>query len=217
MIKVSVFDFDGTIANTIPVTLSIFKKFAMKDFKTKLDDRLIDELRDKPIPEIFKALNISIIKLPYIARRTRQELNKEIAKLKPVDGIKSLLNDLKGQGQVLGIVSSNSQESIGKFLEKNDMGMFDFVYTSSSVFGKSGGLKKVLKDYYNYGKNNIVYFGDEIRDIEAARKVGIRIASVTWGVNSREKLAAYNPDFLIDSPSELPAIFNSERVRVAGK
>ncbi len=208
MIKISVFDFDGTIANTIPVSISILKRFALNDYKKDLDDKVIEILRDKPIPEIFKALDVPIVKLPFIARRTRQALNKEIEFLKPIKGISNMLAKLKKRGQILGIVSSNSGESIQKFLLQNNLDIFDFVYSNSKVFGKAGSLKKIIKEY-KCERGEIVYFGDEIRDIEAARQVGIKIVSVTWGVNSREKLKELAPDFLLNSPSEILELFKS--------
>lgn len=200
--KIIVFDFDGTIADTIPVTMNIIKKFAAQDFDRDLNDEQMRELRDKPIPEIFKVLKISIIKLPFIARKIGMELNKEIGKIKPFPGIENLLKKLKKLDITLGIVSSNNVESIKKFLDQNNLRMFDFIYTNSKVFGKSSSLKRVINNYKNR-KEDMIYIGDEIRDIEAARKVGIKIISVTWGVNSKEKLRAYSPDCLVDSPKEI--------------
>lgn len=208
MKKVIVFDFDGTIADTIPISIGILKKLATKYYDKSVDEELVEDLRDKSIPEIFKQLDISIIKLPFIARKARKELNKEIASLKPIKGIRNLLEQLKKEGQTLGIVSSNSKESITKFLESNDLEIFDFIYTNSRIFGKANSLKRLLRRN-KWNTENAIYIGDEIRDIEAARKAGIKIISVTWGVNSPDKLASYNPDFLVKSPSELLALFQS--------
>jgi phosphoglycolate phosphatase len=208
MIKVIVFDFDGTIADTIPVSIAILKKFATKYYHKTVGEKLIQELRDKSIPEIFKELDISIIKLPFIARKARRELNKEIGYLKPIKGVRDLLEKLKKQGQALGIVSSNSKESIMKFLESNDLKIFDFIYTNSRIFGKANSLKRLLRRN-KWDTTSVIYIGDEIRDIEAAHKAGIKIISVTWGVNSSDKLASYKPDFLVKSPGELLSLFQS--------
>ena len=50
---------------------------------------------------------------------------------------------------------------------------------------------------------------DEVRDIEAARKSGIKSVAVTWGYNSKDALLKENPDFLINSPDELRNIIIS--------
>lgn len=208
MIKIIVFDFDGTIADTIPVSITILQKLATKYYHKTVDGKLIQQLRDKSIPEICKELDISIIKLPFIARKARRELNKEISHLKPINGIRNLLTQLKEQGRTLGIVSSNSKESITKFLKINDLEVFDFIYTNSRIFGKSNSLKRLLRRN-KWKAENAIYIGDEIRDIEAAQKAGIKIISVTWGVNSQSKLTSYHPDFLVKSTHELLTLFQS--------
>ncbi len=80
--------------------------------------------------------------------------------------------------------------------------MFDFISVGSGLFGKRRTLNKVIKQH-NLKKDDILYVGDEVRDIEASRGVGIAVASVTWGYNSRKVLQAYGPDYLIDQPQEL--------------
>jgi phosphoglycolate phosphatase len=60
---------------------------------------------------------------------------------------------------------------------------------------------------YSLASDECVYVGDETRDVEAARKAGMRSAAVTWGFNSRELLEKSRPDFLIDRPGELLECF----------
>ncbi|MEA2095932.1 MAG: HAD hydrolase-like protein, partial [Candidatus Cloacimonadota bacterium] len=62
-----------------------------------------------------------------------------------------------------------------------------------SVFGKDSKLKKVLK-MSGIKKEDAIYIGDELRDIQASKKVGIPCGSVTWGVNDADALAALSPD-----------------------
>ena len=52
-------------------------------------------------------------------------------------------------------------------------------------------------------KSEVAFVGDEVRDVEAARKVGMTVVAVTWGINSRQGLADANPDFLVDTAEEL--------------
>src|SRR4030067_1015829 len=88
------------------------------------------------------------------------------------------------------------------FLEKNKMDFFDFLNCGTSLLGKGRILSKVIKER-KYIKENVIYVGDEIRDIDAARKIKIKVAVVTWGFNPKEALIKYNPDFIIEKPEEL--------------
>ena len=49
--------------------------------------------------------------------------------------------------------------------------------------------------------------GDEIRDIEAARDVGMKAAAVTWGFGMKPALEAAKPDLMFESVTELQAVF----------
>ena len=54
-----------------------------------------------------------------------------------------------------------------------------------------------------FDKKDVLYVGDETRDITAAKKAKIKVVAVTWGFSSRKGLEKYKPDFLIDKPEEL--------------
>ena len=51
--------------------------------------------------------------------------------------------------------------------------------------------------------DQVVYVGDEVRDIKAARQAGVAMAAVTWGFHRRELLAPCRPDYLLERPEEL--------------
>jgi beta-phosphoglucomutase-like phosphatase (HAD superfamily) len=49
----------------------------------------------------------------------------------------------------------------------------------------------------------IVAIGDEVRDIEAARNVGIACGSVAWGYAAPKALRARNPDLLFEHMEDI--------------
>ena len=75
------------------------------------------------------------------------------------------------------------------------------MYNDARIFGKEKLFNKFLKKE-SIEKKNIIYVGDEIRDILACQKVGIKIISVTWGFNTRLGLMKYNTN-IVDSAVEL--------------
>jgi phosphoglycolate phosphatase len=62
-----------------------------------------------------------------------------------------------------------------------------------------------------------IYVGDEIRDIEAAKRSNIKVIAVSWGFNSKEILAQHEPDFLIDEPKQLKEAIASLQTKLVGK
>jgi phosphoglycolate phosphatase-like HAD superfamily hydrolase len=201
--KVIIFDFDGTIADTLDAIVNISNRLAADFGYKQTSIAEIAQLQNLNSRQIIKQSGISIFKVPFLIRKVKGELNKEIQRLKPIPGIKEALIDLKSQGNELLIITSNSKENVMLFLEKNNMhDLFNFIYSGATLFGKSKVINKILLQE-NLKFEEVIYVGDETRDIEAARKSYIKAIAVSWGFNSQEALAAQNPDFLIHKPNEL--------------
>ncbi|MEQ9438923.1 MAG: HAD-IA family hydrolase [Cyclobacteriaceae bacterium] len=196
-----VFDFDGTIADTLPHILAISNRLSGDFGYRKIPDDAIELFRGKRSREALEQLQIPMIRLPAIARRMKAELQKEIHLLKPIASIKEVLSELNSHYR-LGIVTSNSLSNVERFLEANEMSFFDFIHSSSSLFGKSSVLRGVLR-VRRLLREETVYIGDETRDIEAAKKSRIDMIAVSWGANSAEVLASLQPQFLIHQPEGL--------------
>lgn len=200
--KTIIFDFDGTLADTVVPAARILQRIAGEFGLHGLSDEVMERWRNFSIPEILKQLHFPLWKLPFVAQRTKEEMNKEIASIPPIKGMQEVLQLLQKKKCTLGIVTSNNKNNVVAFLDKNNMNVFDFIYTGTSIFGKDRQIMSALKKN-GLAKKNIVYVGDEIRDIIACKKLQIPIISVTWGFNTKKALRGYGPDFLIDKPEEL--------------
>ena len=208
MTKVIIFDFDGTLADTIDILLSITNRLSAEfGFKSATKEELA-QLSNLNSWQILQYSGISIFKFPLLIRRLKAELHSELPQIQLFPGIKEVLLELKKRGFQLGIITSNSRENVLGALEKNGLqDTFTFIY-SGSTFGKHKVINKWLR-IENIHTEKVVYVGDEIRDIDAAKKTGIKVIAVGWGFNSQEALAAQNPNFLIERPQELIEIMNS--------
>lgn len=196
MIKYIVFDFDGTLADTFEIMKEIVKEeiqgFTDEDFAL---------LKDVGIKELMKRKNVPIWQAPKMALKVVSKLkNKKNISLFPeiVELIKTLSKSYK-----LGIVSSNSEENILHTLKKyNIINLFDFIFSQSSIFGKHIVLKKMCHRY-QINPSEVVYVGDEDRDVIASQKIKIKNIAVTWGYNSEKRLRKVNPDYIVNSPKEI--------------
>lgn len=201
--KTIIFDFDGTIADSFEAVLRISNQLATEFGYPEARPEDIHYLKNLNSRDVVKHANVSPFKLPFLVRRLRGELNREIHQLKPIAGMKPTLLKLKQQGNQLGIVTSNSSENVIAFLKTQQLDpIFDFVDSGLSLFGKGRIIRRMVKRH-RLNPDDVIYVGDETRDIEAARKTGIKVISVSWGFNSSQALAAENPDFLIHQPEEL--------------
>lgn len=201
--NVILFDFDGTIANSLEIALQVTNRLA-KEFGypiTSLEE--FKQLKNLTSREILKQAKISVFVVPFLVRRFNAEFGQSIQHLPIFPDIRETLLELKQQGHWLAIVSTNSEKNIRAFLKTQELShVFDQVVSSSRPFGKSRLIKKILRQN-QFHPETVYYVGDETRDIEAARKSRVRAIAVTWGFNSAEILAAYQPDFLLHAPQEL--------------
>ncbi len=194
-----IFDFDGTIADSLPTLLECLNNNAAYYGYKKINDP--DMFRDKNMQEVMRELGITFLKLPLVVRAIRKEIGLKITHIKTFPGMEQVLKQLHEQGISLGILTSNSQENVKIFLQANNMDFFNIVYGNSRIFGKGKILGNLIKKY-NLDTSTI-YVGDETRDIEAAKENNIRCIGVTWGYNTAQALQEKKPDYIIAKPEEL--------------
>ncbi len=211
-IKFVIFDFDGTIADTLPFSFQKFLEMAkLLQIDNLNDKQIINEIRSKSYQELLSgSFKKAWLKLPFVVNMIKNmqvELEKEMDKIKLFPGIKKFLFDLKKEGYKLVIISSNRKENIDKFIKFNKLNIFDFVHGKTDLFGKAGYLKKFLKDF-NLKKSEVIYIGDEIRDVEACHKVGIKMIGVSWGLNTVEALKKNGVDYIVNKPIDILKIIS---------
>ncbi|MEA1972965.1 MAG: HAD hydrolase-like protein [Candidatus Cloacimonadota bacterium] len=201
--KMVIFDFDGTIADTIHLGLQISNELAGEfNFKTIAKED-VKNLREYSSHEILKKMKISLVKVPFIALKFQRELSKRIDELRPIDGMIDLIKKLSDLKIKIGILTSNSKENVERFLENYKLdNVFSFIHSERNIFGKTIVLKKTLWEQ-KYKPSEVFYIGDETRDIDSAKKAHISIIAVGWGLNSEKALLKHNPEYLVSNPSEL--------------
>lgn len=201
--KTIIFDFDGTIADTLETIAVLYNKVAV-DFNCKpVSFEEKEKFRAMKSHDFLKECNIPLILLPILALKIKAELRQEIKTIKPFAGIIQALHNIKDAGLKLGVMSSNSVDNIKLFLEENNLNnIFEFIHSGKNIFGKDKVILRLLSKY-KLQRNSVVYVGDETRDIEALKRIKVPIIAVSWGFNSHEILEKQNPDALIDNPDEL--------------
>jgi len=204
---VVIFDFDGTIADTVSFIKTIMNKLSDDFDFQKIKDVDLEELKNKETREVFKSLGVSLIKLPFVLKKVRNVLHEEIEKIKPIEGIEKALLEIKKENHQLGILTSSPSKTVEKFLKINNLNFFDFIYSEGDIFNKAKKLNNLLKEK-KFNPQYVFYVGDETRDIEAAKEAGVKTIAVSWGFNSEEILKKQNPNYLVKKPEELIALLN---------
>jgi phosphoglycolate phosphatase len=160
-----------------------------------------EEMRQYKTQALLQKLGLPAWQLPLIVSRARKAFSQNIHQTPIYPGVRDMLIALKQQCS-LGILTSNSKENVDIFLENHRLDMFDSIHAGSAFLGKARCLKRFLNHKHLLPKE-VLYVGDETRDIEAAKKAGIPVVAVCWGYHLKETLAQEKPDFLISDPREI--------------
>ncbi|MDY7230599.1 HAD-IA family hydrolase [Hyalangium rubrum] len=203
MISNVVFDFDGTIANSLRVMVSLYNQIAEKYGYTPMLDSDLAHLRKLSIMDRCRKLGVPVLRLPSLVLEAKRRYREVGGTVEAYEGMIPVLQELRRQGVSVGIISSNSQETIEKFLERNSArSLVHSISCSSNLFGKDKMISRYLKTF-SLSPEQVLYVGDEHRDVEACKKTKLRIVAVTWGADSVELLGQAGPDFLAHQPADI--------------
>ena len=199
--KLVVWDFDGTLADSLPTAVGIFNRLAPEmGFKPLAD---VAAARALPTRQLLRQQGISMWRLPRLVRKYHTAAAEEADNLKLAPGLSAALAAMAGAGVRLGVLSSNREDNIRRCLRANGAeGYFAFVVGYPRLFGKGKALKRILRAERLDG-SDVLYIGDELRDVEAAKKVGVKVAAVTWGFQTADLLRTGEPDYVVSDTDEL--------------
>ena len=201
-IRLVIFDFDGTLSDSGDWFLSVVDELARKfRFRTVQPDE-VDMLRNKSSRDVIAFLGISRWKLPLIARHVRRLVGRNAHQIELFPGTPDLLEQIAATGVKIALVTSNAEANVRKILGPEHAARIDSFACGSSLFGKAPKFRRVLKKM-GVKPGEVLAVGDETRDIDAAREVGMRAGSVLWGYAAEELLIAMRPDVLFRTPQDI--------------
>jgi phosphoglycolate phosphatase len=185
--KCVVFDWDGTVADSVPILMEVVNELAGEFKYAPVNADRLSEFRMMSAMDFLRnELQLALWNLPSFERRSKQECLKKLDKMFVFKGMKEVIDDLQTQGYQVGILSSNSEEVISQVLKKNNVTV-SFIYSGASIFGKAQVIKTMLRKQ-KIKRDEVVYVGDELRDVDACTKAGIPMVAVDWGFNAAQVL-----------------------------
>ena len=201
MIRCIIFDFDGTLADTEQFSLNIYNELAEKYNFNKFTKQQYEEAKKLPFSKGLALTGVPASQIVPLLNKGQKLLKAQINNVEPfTDKLKEIIESLKQQVEYVGIISSNTKKNIKRFLKNMDIEV-DFI-KSSPLFTKEIKITNIMHKL-KLQQKDILYVGDETRDIISSNKAGVYSAGVTWGYNSAEMLEKENPTYLINQLSEI--------------
>ncbi len=213
-IKLIIFDFDGTLADTYELIIKT-NQAAMEamDYPVR-DEEAIRATIGLPLEAGIRALYPDLPEeaLPQWCATYRRVFDVYKTQYLPVlfPEVKETLEWLRNKGFVLTVASSRQSVSLNAFLR--DLGIlpcFRYVLGADNVSRAKPDPEPVLKTLrdlgYSAGKTLVV--GDMPVDILMGSRAGAGTVGVTYGNSNRAQLLEAGADFVLDHFSELQGLF----------
>ncbi|MFZ7119424.1 MAG: HAD-IA family hydrolase [Eubacteriaceae bacterium] len=200
--KCIIFDFDGTLADTEEQTFNIYNALAEKYKYKKISKRDLHNIKHLNFIEIIKFVDLPYSKIPRMIKEGQKLLKQNMENIKPFqNNIENVINSLNSKVNIMGIITSNTKKNVNSFIVNNKIKVFDFII-SSPLLKKEKKINSIARKY-KIKKEEILYVGDETRDIISCKKAGVDCAAVTWGYNYPEALNKYDPEYTINKLEDL--------------
>lgn len=200
--RLVIFDFDGTLADSLPWFRSVFNEVARRYGFRELEPAELEELRRLGNREILARIQVPRWKLPLIAAHMRRRMARDIGGIELFPGVPDLLRRLHGDGIGLAIVSSNTEPNVRAVLGPDLAALVRHYGCGTSLFGKAAQIRKTLART-GTATTEVLCIGDEVRDLDAARAAGVPCAAVAWGYADPTTLIAHGNPLLFNRVEEI--------------
>lgn len=199
--RLAIFDLDGTLADSFPWFLRTINDVADRFGFRRVRDEDVETLRHGSTREILAHLEVPLWKLAAIARHMRRLKAAAAPDISLFAGTEAMLRTLADGGVQLALVTSDSEANAREKLGPS-AALFSQFDCSASLFGKAAKFRRVI-GRAGVSPERVIAIGDEVRDIEAARAVGIACGAVGWGYAAPAALQARQPDHMFERMEEI--------------
>ncbi|MET0401800.1 MAG: HAD hydrolase-like protein [Cystobacter sp.] len=205
MVTDVVFDFDGTLVDSRALVLRLYNDLAHRKGFVPLTPGNLEEMRGLSLLERSRRLGVSPFQVPGLVGEFLRNYREELSGLVFYEGMLELLRDLRDRGTRLSILSSNDEANIRDVLRRHGVEAWvEHIQGGSRLFGKARPLRALMRRR-GLSREQLIYVGDERRDVEACKQVGVRILAVPWGFDSVPALREAGAELIVESPARLLA------------
>ena len=216
MIKLVIFDLDGTLLNTIGdlakscnVVLARqgLPQHNYADYCSFVGNGIM-RLVERAIPEQLRQENmVEQVRSDFVEHYTANIATHTT----PYDGIMELLAELDRKGIILAVASNKFQAGTEKLVAKFFPNI-KFV----SVLGQRVSIPlkpdpTIVEETLavaKVSKSETLYVGDSGIDIQTAQNAGVRSVGVSWGFRTIEELLECGADHIIDHPRAILSLLD---------
>tara|TARA_B100000700_G_scaffold140887_1_gene156861 strand:+ start:463 stop:1122 length:660 start_codon:yes stop_codon:yes gene_type:complete len=219
VVKLVVFDWDGTLMDSVPRIVSAMQETARtltlpvpstKDVQEIIGISLepaIERLFGRLDPDTHQAF-LTVYRDEYVERNATPS---------PLfDGALPLLKQLKNSSLQLAVATGKARRGLDRvLLETHTRGFFSITRCSDESEGKpSPKMLLEIMAALEVKASETVLVGDSIHDMQMANNAGVAAIGVSFGTHSGDRLRAQGAIDVIDELSSLPNLLQQIRTAI---
>ncbi|WP_227394244.1 pyrophosphatase PpaX [Jeotgalibacillus aurantiacus] len=202
------FDLDGTLINTNDLIISSFLHVMDHYYPGEYGKEDVLKFMGPPLFDSFNALNPEKTEeMMAFYREYNLRMHDEL--VTGFEGVEQTVKALHDKGIKLAIVSTKRNDVVHKGLKLMKLDpYFDVVIGLDDVEHAKPHPEPLEKALTLLGSKpeQAIMVGDNHHDIEGGQNAGTKTAAVAWSAKGREYLLQFNPDYMLETMSDLEEI-----------
>jgi phosphoglycolate phosphatase len=215
-VEAVLFDLDGTLADTAPDLGGALNRLLHEEGSSPLP---LDQLRPlasaggRGLIGAGFGVTADDARYPDLLRRFLDHYERDICihtRLFP--GVPELLDELDRRSMPWGIVTNKAHRFTRPLLVRLKLNQRAACVVSGDTASKAKPDPAPLLmacDLAKVTATNVIYVGDDLRDVVAGRAASMRTVVASWGYLSGSPIAEWGADKIIDSPDEVTGLISA--------
>jgi len=207
MIKCVIFDFDGTLVDSMKMIYETLNDALGRRGLPTIELDLLGRMAGRPINDIISVkVHVPESSLEAIERDvfdTYSRYCRTSCKLLP--NVENVLKNLKSKQVKLGLLTTTPREPLEVVVKQLALtNYFDIILAKEDVKTKPDpdGIERIVITF-GISKNECLYVGDSPIDVLTGKAAGVGTVSIPTGVTTVEQLRASKPDIIISDLKQL--------------
>lgn len=212
MIRGIVFDFDGTIVDSMKMVFDALNDALKKKGLPTIELELLGRMAGLPVSEIINAKT-------YVSESTAKEIEKDVfeayvkfckTSCQLLPHVEKTLKDLKSRKMKLGLLTTTPRKPLEAVANKFSLeNYFDIMLAKEDVKNKPNpdGIQKIITKF-EILKDECLYVGDSPIDVQTGKAAGVKTIAVTTGIATAEQLKETKPNGVIADLEQLSTYVN---------
>jgi phosphoglycolate phosphatase len=212
-----IFDWDGTLADSIGRIVEAMRMAAIQSEMEVRDDQAIKGIIGLGLPEAIRTLYPQISGSELIDFRQRYAdcyMAMDNVPSRLFDGVLESMQAFRDEGYRLAVATGKARRGLDRVLKANNwLDWFDITRAADETASKPDPLMlHEIMAHCDVPAQRSLMIGDSSFDLLMARNAGMDSVAVGYGAQSLDSLRIYEPRLAIEEFSELRAWLGERRI-----